>query len=339
MSGRSNPVRSILVFAPPADRVDQALKASHLPPDWLSFDGNKRPVGTAADVSSVMRRDLSAKIAKIFDAQGIASVTVPSTVNRNRVVVTLLGAGSAEPDVVEFSLDRSETIAEAVSQLDRPFAFLKPAIGLTTIDVADVPGAVVIGVASGPDAPADIQVGDVIVKANDQAVSNSGALASILASRAANDTLSLEMKDKTGASKHVDARVVMTPRLIGMNDQTLLANRLLIVFRNRLLSPMSAGEESIIRLNLATALTRLQAWSDARSELEKVKLADGPGVGNGTVQYLMGLCSDNLGNRAEAETAWRAAAASESWMTEDGPPVKELAEARLAELQRRSTGR
>ncbi len=98
-------------------------------------------------------------------------------------------------------------------------------------------------------------------------------------------------------------------------------------------------EESIIRLNLAAALARLQAWSDARTELQKVKLPEGPGVGNGTVQYLLGLCADNLGNRAEAETAFKAAAASESWMTEDGPPVKELAEARLADLQKRPAGR
>ncbi len=58
-------------------------------------------------------------------------------------------------------------------------------------------------------------------------------------------------------------------------------------------------------------------------------------MAGGTVQYLLGLCGDSLGNRAEAETAWRAAAASESLLTEDGPSVKELAEAKLAELQRR----
>ena len=42
------PVRSIFVFAPPADRVDQTLKASQLPADWLSFDANKRPLGVSA---------------------------------------------------------------------------------------------------------------------------------------------------------------------------------------------------------------------------------------------------------------------------------------------------
>jgi hypothetical protein len=62
-------------------------------------------------------------------------------------------------------------------------------------------------------------------------------------------------------------------------------------------------------------------------------------VANGTVQYLLGVCADKLGSRQEAEAAWRAAAASESALTEDGPLVKELAQARLAELQRRSGAR
>jgi len=46
-----------------------------------------------------------------------------------------------------------------------------------------------------------------------------------------------------------------------------------------------------------------------------------------------------LGNRADAEAAFKAAAASNNLLTEDGPPVKELAESRLADLSRTSTGR
>ena len=70
-----------------------------------------------------------------------------------------------------------------------------------------------------------------------------------------------------------------------------------------------------------------------------MRLPESRAVGNGTVQYLLGLCAEALGSRAEAETAWRVAASSESLLTEDGPPVRELAEARLAELQRRPAGR
>jgi hypothetical protein len=90
-----------------------------------------------------------------------------------------------------------------------------------------------------------------------------------------------------------------------------------------------------MRLNLAVALARVGAWPEARLELQRVNLADGPGVSNGTVQYLLGLAAERMGNRADAETAWKSAAATTALLTEDGPPVKELAEARIAELQRR----
>lgn len=334
------PVQSVLLFAPPADRLDQTLRASQLPPDWLAFDANKRPLGVSSDINAPMRRELSGRIAKAFDAQGVASVTVPSTANRNRVVLTLLGAGNAEPDVVELSLDRPETIAEAVTLLNRPVALRRASAGLTVVDVADVAGAAVVAVdANGPAAKAGVQVGDVIVKANDAAIADSAAWTTVLTSKADADTVAIELKDRAGAAKRAELKVLMTPRLIGMNDQTLLANRILADLRTRLTAPADAAEEPIVRLNIAAALARLQQWNEARAELQRVQLPNGPGVGGGTVQYLLGLCAENLGNRSEAEAAWKAAAASDSMLTEDGPPVKELAEAKIADLQRRPAAR
>ena len=90
-----------------------------------------------------------------------------------------------------------------------------------------------------------------------------------------------------------------------------------------------------MRLNLAVALARVGAWTEARLELQRVRLADGPGVSNGTVQYLLGLAEDRMGNIAEAEAAWKLAAQTTALETEDGLPVKDLAEARLQGLLRR----
>ena len=131
--------------------------------------------------------------------------------------------------------------------------------------------------ASGPAAKAAVQPGDVIVKVGDLAIADSAALASALAGKTANDNLALELKDRIGTAKKADVKVLMTPRLIGMNDQTLLANRILLDVRMRLMSPTGPVEESILRLNAAAALARVQAWSEARTELQKVKLPEGPG--------------------------------------------------------------
>src|SRR5262249_18974568 len=127
------PTQSVTVFAPPPEQADQALKAQQLPAAWLAFDASKRPIGVATDIGVTMRRDLSEKLAKAFDAQGTASVTMPSSADRNHVVVALVGAGSGEPDVIELRLDNPESIANAVARLDRAPSFFRPSIGLGVI--------------------------------------------------------------------------------------------------------------------------------------------------------------------------------------------------------------
>jgi len=327
-----DPSSAVTLFAPQADQVDQALRASQVPPTWLAFDANKRPLGGAPEL--VQRGEAGTKLATTFGAQGVAAVSV---IDRNRVVLSILAVGSNDPDVLEVTLDNADSVRRAITQLDRMPAFFRPSIGMVGVDVADVAGVVVGGVdPSGPAAKAGIKVGDLVTKANNQPIADAAALAAALGTRKSNEDLNLEIKDRTGAVKQAAVKVSMTPRLIGISDQSLLVNAILVALRSRLLTPSEPAEEAIMRLNLAAALARVGAWNEARMELQNVKLPEGSGVANGTVQYLIGLCADRLGNRADAETAYRAAAASDSLLTEDGPPVRELAAAKLAELQRRA---
>ena len=324
------------LFAPAAEDATKALLAEKLPPDWLAFDSNKRALGTAAEVATVMRGDLSSRLSRLFDAQGIASVTVPSAASRNRLVVSLLAAGSADPDVIELDLDSPDAASQAVGRLDRGLSFFKPSLGLTAVDVADLEGPVIVVVdPNGPAAKAGLQPGDILIKANAQPVADAAALTALLAGRKADEDLTLDIKDRSGAAKKVDTRVFMTPRLIGLNDQSLMINKILVDLRNRLQTPGDPITDSVMRLNLAVALARVGSWSEARLELQRVKLNDGPGVAAGTVHYLLGLAAERMGNLAEAEAAWKTAAATTALDTEDGLPVKDLAEARLLGLQRR----
>jgi hypothetical protein len=328
--------QSVTLFAPAADEAAKALATDKLPQDWLAFDANKRPLGMAAEVATVMRGELSARLARQFEAQGIASVTVPSATNRNRLVVSLLASGSADPDVIEVDLDSTDSATQAVGRLDRGLSFFRPSVGVTVVDVADLEGPVVVAVdPNGPAAKAGVQPGDVILRANSQPVADAGALATLLAGRKADESMTFDLKDKAGAAKKADVAVVMTPRLIGLNDQSLLVNKILVDLRGRLQQPGDPVTDSVMRLNLAVALARVGAWTDARLELQRVKLNDGPGVSAGTVHYLLGLAAERMGNTAEAEAALKAAAASTALISEDGLPVRDLAEARLQTLQRR----
>jgi Flp pilus assembly protein TadD len=187
--------------------------------------------------------------------------------------------------------------------------------------------------ANGP-ANGRVQVGDSLVSIDGQAVADVAALARAVATRQPGKPMAVDLKDLKGAAKKAELDVVLTPRLIGMSDQTVLFNRALVDLRAQLAAASDPFQQSVIRLNTAVALARLGECAIARDELKQVQLPDRPGVGNGTVQYLLGVCAEELGNRAEAEAAFRAAAATESLLTEDGPSVKELAEARLAALSR-----
>jgi hypothetical protein len=329
---------SVAFFAPPVEQVTQALQTERLSPGWLSFDPVRRPIGDVAqNLTSSARRDLSARLSRVLDAQGIAEITVPAGGERNQVFLTFLAAGSGEPDVLDVRIDDQASLASAAAMLEPMPPLLRPSVGLTAVDVLDVTGAVVIGIdAGGPAAKSGLAPGDTILRVNGQAVADATQFAAMLASKKADDQLQVDAVDRAGAAKRAALRVAAVPHAVAMADQTQMFNKLIAEIRFRLAGTNTPLEDSVLRLNLGVALMRGGDWSGALAELQRAKLPDGPGVSNGTAQYLMGLCEDALGQPANAERDWRAAAAADqSLLTEDGPSIKDLADQKLAELQRR----
>ncbi len=321
--------KGVTLLALPVDQIDRALKASQLPANWLAMDAEARPLGAAAQIGKTVRSDASSKLSEMFGTQGVASVTA---LDRNRVVVSILAPGSGMPDVLDVRLDRPESIAAAVERIDRTMPLVRPVIGLLAVDVADVAGAVVAGVdANSPAAAAKVQAGDVIVSVDGQPVADAAALSKLVAARHDGDTMPLELHDASGTAKRAELKVFLTPLLMGLSDRAVLANRALLDLRARLAATNDPFQQSVIRLNTAVALIRVGECNAARVELKQVQLPDRPGVGGGTVQYLLGVCAEEQGNRAEADTAFTAAAATDSLLTEDGPPVKELVPAARAQ--------
>ena len=283
-------------------------------------------------IAGPLRKEASAKLADGFRAQGVASVTVA---DGSRVVLSLLTSGSGTPDVIEVALDSPQSIAAAVERLDRRVDLTRPAPGIQVIDVADLPGAVIVGVdGKGPAAGSAARAGDVIVSADGKPVADTGALTAIVHGKRPGELLTLDLRDAAGAQKRVEVTLAAAPRTVGLFEQGVLANRILIDLRSRLAEATEPFDQAVLRLNIGVVLARLGDWAAAADEWQRVKLPETSAVGEGTVQYLLGLAAENLGRRAEAEAAFKAAAASESLLSEDGPAVRDLAEARLAELTR-----
>ena len=325
--------QTVRMLAPPADQADKALKANQLSSDWLATDAGGRPVGAAAQMAGPIRKEASTKLSETFGVQGVASVTA---LDANRVVVALLAAGSTSPDVLDVSLDDTASInAAAREDWIRPMPLSRPSIGILAIDVADVAGAVVASIdANSPASATALKAGDVILQAGGQAVADASALTKLVSTKTAGQPMTLEARDPAGAAKRVDVPIFLTPRVIGLAEQGIPVNRMLLDLRARAGEVTDPFEQAVVRLNTAIALGRVGEWGAAQTELRQVKLPDRPGVGNGTVQYLLGVAAEALGSRADADAAYKAAMATESLLTDDGPRVKDLAEARLAELQR-----
>ena len=325
--------RRVAVFAPPDDVVRQALARERLAPGWLAFDRFRRPLGGAAQAMTASARvEISERLARVLSAQGVAEVTVPGG-GSGQMLLVLLAAGSAEPDVLELTLDAPQSGGRAVSLLDQERPLFRPTIGAGVVDVMDLEGAVVISLdPKGAAAAAGLAVGDRVVAAGGSPVSDSRALGAALGRCVAGDGFALEWIDRAGARRTGNAVVAVEPCLVAMNDQSLAFNALALAFTFRAATAQGSPVETMVaRLNLGVVLMRLGNWARALAEIERVTLPPGTGVSHGTVQYLRGLCLEALGRAGEAEHALQAAAASESLLTEDGPPVRELAGRKPAE--------
>ncbi len=328
---------SVMFYSPAIEAIRPVMQKAQLDEAWLAFDRNHNPISDAAKkVASDARVELSSQIATALGVQGVATIALVPNGRPAQVYVSMLAAGSGEPDVVEVDLNDQPSKLAMLAQLDEVPARFRPSVGMLTIDVLDREGAVVARVdAGGSAAAAGIVLGDIVKRVDKQAVASGSAFAAILATRKFGQKLAVDVVSRTGDVKSAELPVITTPRVVPMTDQSVLFNKLLLDYRARLAAQLDPLEQSVVHLNSAMALIALSNWSEAKRELDQVKLPPGPGVSAATVQYLLGLCAEGLGQITQAENLWRSVVATpDALLTEEGPELKELAERKLAQIGR-----
>ncbi len=317
---------------PPPELVRRAMQGSPLgiTEGFLAYDVYRRPVSTSAraPTPSALREE-SDRLSRALGAQGVAEIRLAPDAgpDRRKFLLTLLAAGSSVPDVVEVDLGRTDSIARAVGLVDAFPKLRRASLGLTLADVPHV-GAVVSRVERGGDAAAaGVAPGDVLSKLDDEPISDVATIDRWLADRIGRRVVA-SLVDRAGRSRVVGLTVAEVPRLVAAADESWAFNALVPRFR----SMLATRDDLVVRLNLAVALMAVKDFEGGLAQLSKVELPSGGGVSQGTVALLRAECLAKLGRLGDARAALEAAAASDGLLTEDGPPVRELAERRLAAL-------
>jgi tetratricopeptide (TPR) repeat protein len=322
------PARRVLVYFPADSELATATRGEDLPAGWLSPE-TAPDAASASRLSREVRRDIGRKLATRLEAQGLAAIT--ATPDANVVLLSLLAAGSGEPDVITINLTDPASRTRALDFLGAALPpVVRATIDASVVDVATTPGAVVIR--TGPSgAKAGLAVGDVVIGAAGGAIASVADLRARIA--AAGDKagdLVLEVRDLAGATKQVSGAVALAPETWPPRDASLPYNRALLDLQDRLKTPAAPTDHAATLLNLAVVQMHVANWDDALATLATVKLPEGSGVSAGTVTYFVGLCHEALGRTADAQAAFtKAAASAEARVSQDGPLVAPLAQRKL----------
>ncbi len=225
----------VTLFVPDARAIEDAGKSELPPPEWLAFDAGHRPLGGATALGAAARRELSAKLAKELDVQGVAAVTQPSP-SSPELVISLLAAGAGEPDVVSILPERVDSVNRAMARFDFVPPLVMNTIGVMAVEVSNAEGVIVAAVDAGERRRAGRASRSATSsrKADGQVAKAPGVFQRVLDGRKPGDKMTLEVLDRTGATRTVDVPVQQRARLISPSDQTLLFNPLAVALRTRL---------------------------------------------------------------------------------------------------------
>lgn len=304
-----------LLFAPQEQELSGVERADAFTADFFH--------GTSA-AASLRRREVSDRVAGRLGAQGLAAIE--STGNPDLVKLSVLATGSAEPEVLTLNLSDpiSRTgVMRALAGETPPI--VRVSLGALLVDVAGIPGAVVVRAGTGLDlAPADV-----ITRVGDTEIASVADVWASLNGRQGQE-VSLVVRSVTGATRTIPATASLVPDTLPLADTRLLYNGMFLRLRDRVRDAKTAVDATAARLNLAIVEMRLGRWREASENLQALRLPDGEGVSGGTVAYLLGLCYEALGRQPEATSSFTAAARSTNAMLSvQGPRIAPLAQVRL----------
>lgn len=245
----------------------------------------------------------------------------------HRIELVLATLDGEEERLVVKPLEQ-DPLGALAARLNVVPALREPGLGLTLLDVPEVPGPWVLA-ASEPALKAGIQVGRPILQADGKPIPSSLALRQLVAAGKGSVALTQE-----GAAVSLPIQPEALEIPLGSVELCYPA----LVARLRLSYAGATGDEAnLIKLNLALALMQFRKYDKAIELLRDARLSTVRGVSQGTLDYHTGLCFLHLGSayQSEAGQAFRQTLKypQSTLLGPDGPLVAPLAKQALEDLK------
>ncbi len=327
---------------PLLDRTEQAVPL---------LESAKLTRETLRDLASRERVDPDAvdweSVQDAFDAQVTGSVYLLAVLDADDTIARFAdlwiwpaAPGPAAPDRLRVQLARPESTTRVLSSFSESLLLTRPWLGATVVNALDIGVPTVAAVMEGgPAQTAGLAVGDQILSINGTNTSDSAQLIEFIERLDPGATVRLDVRN-AGRQSTVNVQLGSSPVVISFAEPDRAYAALWAAATAALNRGDSEFPDWALQLNLAAAQIHARQWRDAFDTLSSIVGAPtGPGLGQGAIDYWMGVALTGAGPDydPDAERAFdRAAQSADARLFHnDGPSVRERALARKALIGKR----
>ncbi|MEM9290788.1 MAG: PEGA domain-containing protein [Acidobacteriota bacterium] len=242
------------------------------------------------------------------------------------------GPAPARPDRRRIEIDRPQDLAAVVDAFRQPIEVRRSWFGALLVDVGLDAPMIFDVTPESPAGRAGLVVGDRLVQIFDRPILTAAEAWQQLSSRDPLSSVSLTVESAAGR-RTVDLRLGTSYLMVPLKSPEVVYAAVSAVLAR---AQADAGDNTpvwVLELNQAAVYLNGAAWADAVRVLRRIRAPAGGGLGQGTVDYWLGVALQNVGPEysTQARAALQRAAAQPGarLLHADGPLVSPRAQARL----------
>lgn len=245
--------------------------------------------------------------------------------------------GPAVAERVRISLSDTGELDSMARRLSEPMSFARPWAGLELIDSGLSVNPVVAAIAAGgPAEAAGVQVGERLVTVAGNEVATAATAGRWLSTFAPGAVVALGVRGPAG-DRTVELRMSSTPTVVGPRE----ADRLYSIMWGMTAAAVGRMDAQaptwLSQLNQAAVLLHVRDWRAAAALLRTIQAPVGAGVGQGLVDYWLGVALAESGDPEGARAAFERVLDSPEarYLSNDGSYLAPMARARVLAIDAR----